>query len=239
MAYKLMSEQLLTSAKTLFVATQPVWEWYADQVKRIKTPMDCLRETAATTGGRWMSGRELNSLAQIFTSRQALASAGLFDSERPIAAKRLFSLVVNVMRHRAWSHAVIRAVESCPALPNGSLGPDATCQFRHRLGGCCLVQCCLQCIGRWGQLSPGKARLEGPPEAYSELLLASTPAARKREIATTMKQHWGVLLKLEQRFRVHPSFSKDHAASFWEDQRNSACISPRCVAGRWMNCPIH
>ena len=132
MAYKLMSEQLLTCAKTLFVATQPVWEWYADQVKGIKTPMDCLRETAATTGGQWMSGRELNSLAQIFTSRQALASAGLFDSERPIAAKRLFSLVVNVMRHRAWSHAVIRAVESCPALPNGSLGwtqPRARCNL--------------------------------------------------------------------------------------------------------------
>lgn len=117
-----MSEHLLTSAKTLFVATQPVWEWYTDQVKRIKTPMECLRETAATTGGRWMSGRELNSLAQIFTSRQALASAGVLDSERPIAAKRLFTLVVNVMRHRAWSHAVIRAVESCPAIPKGRLG---------------------------------------------------------------------------------------------------------------------
>ena len=189
MARQLTSEQLLTSAKTLFVATRPVWEWYADQVKRIKTPMDCLRETVATTGGRWMSGRELNSLAQIFTNRQALASAGLFDSERPIAAKRFVSLVVNVMRHRAWSHAVIRAVESCPALPFGSLGPDATWQFRHRLGGWCFVPCCLQCVGRRGQLSPGKARLEGPSEAYSELLLANTPAARKGEIATAMKQH--------------------------------------------------
>ena len=117
MAYKLMSEQLLTSAMTLFVATQPVWEWYADQVKRIKTPMDCLKETVASTRGRWMGGRELNSLAHIFTSRQALASAGLLDDERPIAAKRLFSLVVNVIHHRAWSHAVFTAVASCAALP--------------------------------------------------------------------------------------------------------------------------
>ena len=52
---------------------------------------------------------------------------------------------------------------------------------------------------------PRKARLEGPPEAYSELLLASSTAARKREIVTAMKQQWEVLLKLEQRFRVHPS----------------------------------
>ena len=101
------------------------------------------------------------------------------------------------------------------------------------------MPCCSRRVGRWGQLSPGKARLEGPPEAYSELLLARTTAARKREIATTMKQHWEVLLKLEQRFRVHPSFSKDHAASSWKDRRIAACISPRCVAGRWMNFPVH
>ena len=67
------------------------------------------------------------------------------------------------------------------------------------------MQCCSQCVGRWGQLSRGKARLEGPPEAYSELLLANTPAARKREIATTMKQHWGVLLKLDPLSRSESS----------------------------------
>ena len=36
------------------------------------------------------------------------------------------------MHHRAWSHAVIRAVESCPALPKGSLGrtqPRARCNW--------------------------------------------------------------------------------------------------------------
>ena len=109
--------------------------------------------------------------------------------------------------------------------------PDATGQFRHRSGAWCSVPCCSRRVGRWGQLSPGKARLEGPPEAYSELLLARATAARKREIATTMKQRWEVLLKLEQRFRVHPSLSRDHAASSWKDSGLRPVARPAASRG--------
>ena len=91
--------------------------------------------------------------------------------------------------------------------------------------------CCSRHVGRLEQLSPGKARLEGPPEAYSELLLARTTAARKREIATTMKQRWEVLLKLEQRFRVHPSLSRDHAASSWKDSGLRPVARPAASRG--------
>ena len=62
LAYKLMTTQLYDYCKALFVVTKPLWNWYADQVRNVRSPKQGLRDLTLDSDCQWMQDPQLADL---------------------------------------------------------------------------------------------------------------------------------------------------------------------------------
>ena len=107
LAYKLMSSSLQCHIKILYVATQQLWTWYADQVATVKTPTDgfnyCVRMAE-----HWAQEPHLwNTLAHSLYTSDSLLLMGLGLGPVSEATNRIgnkvLMLVWHIVSHRGWS----------------------------------------------------------------------------------------------------------------------------------------
>ena len=127
LAYQLMSSDLYTYSKVLYIVLRPLWSWYADQVTRVRTSKHGLAELLALAEGRWMSDPQFGDLV----TNSLHCSASLSYMEVQAANSKLSDRIVSLMRlllgQRAWSMA---ARHHAP--PQTYVGLLSRCPLRQR-----------------------------------------------------------------------------------------------------------
>ncbi len=106
LAYRLMTTGLCQHAWMLYICTRGCWDWYANQVRSIKTPEDGCRELLRMCGGGWQRDPHLSeTIMDALLDAGSLSKMGIGLGASAIAS-RLLSLVLRIISHRAWSLAV-------------------------------------------------------------------------------------------------------------------------------------
>ena len=109
LAYKLMTTQLLMTARIMYVATMAGWSWYSREVTDIKTPQQGLRHALAASQGKWASDAHLGrGVSQtLYDSRNLdfMGCSGQGDEPR-VQTEYAFWLGVHVLGNRTWAMAV-------------------------------------------------------------------------------------------------------------------------------------
>ena len=106
LALRLMTTELWTHAKILYIATRACWSWYAKQVKNITTPKCGLQQTLASTQGRWRSDHHVAAtVCDTMLDTQNMEYMGIAVGDL-VLAERVASLVWSILSNRAWSLAV-------------------------------------------------------------------------------------------------------------------------------------
>ena len=127
LAYQLMSSDLYTYSKVLYIVLRPLWSWYVDQVESVKTQKHGLAELLALAEGRWMSDPQLAALI----TNALHCSASLSYMEVPPGNSKLSERILSVTRsllgQRAWSMA---ARHHAP--PQTYVGLLSRCPLRQR-----------------------------------------------------------------------------------------------------------
>ena len=127
LAYQLMSSDLYTYSKVLYIVLRPLWSWYVDQVKKVKTPKHGLTELLDLDEGRWMLDPQFGDLV----TNSLHCSASLSYMEVQAANSKLSDRIVSLMRlllgQRAWSMA---ARHHAP--PQTYVGLLSGCPLRQR-----------------------------------------------------------------------------------------------------------
>lgn len=95
--------------KVLFTATNPCWDWYAQEVLKVKTPKDAFKVTMARSNGAWARDQHLQQTVEhTLYKRESLAFMGLLPEAGPDQsglAQQVLSLTWHVLARRAWSMA--------------------------------------------------------------------------------------------------------------------------------------
>lgn len=108
LAYYLMSDRLLQTVRLIAAATRPTWCWYSNTIKSVKTASDNVRQSAELQK-RWSSDDHLIQTAEILTGRSPEVVSLFQDPElsrfKSDSAEKLFKLVCNLLKRRAWSFA--------------------------------------------------------------------------------------------------------------------------------------
>ena len=133
MAYQLMSSDLYTYSKVLYIVLRPLWSWYVDQVESVKTQKHGLAELLALAEGRWMSDPQLAALI----TNALHCSASLSYMEVPPGNSKLSERILSVTRsllgQRAWSMAArhhappqtyVGLISRCPLAPAQGNAPS-------------------------------------------------------------------------------------------------------------------
>ena len=106
LALRLMTTELWTHAKILYIATRACWSWYAKQVKNITTPKRGLQQTLASTQGRWRTDHHVAAtVCDTMLDTQNMEYMGIAVGDL-VLAERVASLVWSILSNRAWSLAV-------------------------------------------------------------------------------------------------------------------------------------
>eukprot|EP00438_Fugacium_kawagutii_P006363 Skav208241 [mRNA] locus=scaffold2093:34064:35065:+ [translate_table: standard] len=107
LAYFLMSDKLLCTTRLIAAATRPTWTWYTESVKSVKSANDTVRQTMSLVRS-WSSDSHLVGTAAVLTERIPEV-VNLFDDRELCkfadSHVKLFKLVGNLLKHRAWSFA--------------------------------------------------------------------------------------------------------------------------------------
>ena len=107
LAYYLMSDRLLQIVRLIAAATRPTWTWYADTVKSVKSAEDTVKQTTKLQKS-WASDNHLVETAAVLTARSPEV-VSLFEdpdlSRFKDSGDKLFKLVSNLLKRRAWSFA--------------------------------------------------------------------------------------------------------------------------------------
>ena len=107
LAYYLMSDRLLQIVRLIAAATRPTWTWYADTVKSVKSAEDTVKQTTKLQKS-WASDNHLIETAAVLTARSPEV-VSLFEdpdlSRFKDSGDKLFKLVSNLLKRRAWSFA--------------------------------------------------------------------------------------------------------------------------------------
>ena len=105
LAYRLMTSQLYDYAKVLYTVTKPLWNWYSDQVKHVKSPKEGLAELAALGDGAWMRDPQLADLVANALHSAASLSYMNVPPAHSVMTNRIVSLTWRLLSQRAWSLA--------------------------------------------------------------------------------------------------------------------------------------
>jgi len=69
LAYKLMTEELYDNCRLLACITRPLWDWYTQQIKDCKSPLDALHYSQQMTSS-WMKDKHVQ--LEVFVSSRML-----------------------------------------------------------------------------------------------------------------------------------------------------------------------
>ena len=106
LAYKLMSEKLWRHAKILYIAQRACWTWYTEQVKRVKTPAQGMRDILASSQGAWMYDKHLRGIVWDCFASSSTFNFLQLEMGESVYSRRLAELAVSILGNRAWSLAV-------------------------------------------------------------------------------------------------------------------------------------
>ena len=104
LAHRIMQESLYNHSRIIYVAENPCWDWYTEQVeKKVKTPADAFTYALELSGTKWLSAPHLS---EIIT--KTLWDASKLDflelpQGRNDSASKLLALVWNILRYRSWT----------------------------------------------------------------------------------------------------------------------------------------
>ncbi len=128
LAYRLMSSQLLECVRVMYVVTRGCWTWYADEVKKVKSPHQGLQCTLAASQGRWASSQHLQqTIHDSLYNRDDLKFMGI-DISAPSSGQTrkhahwALMLMLHVLRNRVWSLAARHHIP--PEVYVGVLSPS-------------------------------------------------------------------------------------------------------------------
>ena len=123
LAYKLMKEALLEHARILYVAEQPSWDWYTNEVENTKTPQDAFAYSLHMADGGWAQEQHIARTTEIM----------LYDTEqlkymevpmgRSPCATKVHMLQWHIVKYRAWALSKHDCPPECYA-PIGSTDLD-------------------------------------------------------------------------------------------------------------------
>ena len=127
LAFKIMTPQLHRHVKMLQMATRPMWSWYTRQVTEIKTTSQTIDYAISMVlpleheaGWTWMKEVHLCELAHVLCHDEV----SQFEREDdPLAAEKLFELILQLLSRRAWSLAVRHSLP--PEQFAGVLSPES------------------------------------------------------------------------------------------------------------------
>lgn len=125
---RLRIPDLQRDIKVLFNATNPCWDWYTQEVEKVKTPRDAFKVTMARSNGAWARDRHLQQTVEhTLYNQESLAFVGLRPEASPdqaALAQQALNLTWHLLARRAWSMAKYSAP------------PDAYAQIGSRDPGC-------------------------------------------------------------------------------------------------------
>ena len=92
-------------AKVLYQVLLPLWTWYCDEVKHVKSPKQGLAKLAALDEGKWMQDPQLaGPVTNAFHSASSLSYMEV-QLGASLMTSRIVTLVWRLLSHRAWSLA--------------------------------------------------------------------------------------------------------------------------------------
>lgn len=108
LCYLLMTSMLLRFCKVMYVVSQPIWTWYADQVKHVKSPAQSLKRLII--GPDWSVDKHLiDTIKFSLYDESKLMYMGIVVGDTSEGARNLVNwvldLTVCLLGHRAWSQA--------------------------------------------------------------------------------------------------------------------------------------
>ncbi len=101
-----MSSELRQHVRILYLVTHPVWDWYSDEVTRVKTPEDGLRYSIKLADGAWRCQSHVqDTWRHALHCEEQLAFMGLPADTRPCdpTAEKVLALTWHIVRRRCWS----------------------------------------------------------------------------------------------------------------------------------------
>jgi hypothetical protein len=100
LAFKLMSTDLHWHIKALWKVMQPIWRWYTDQVKGVKTPQQGAKAAAELAGGQWRRDPHLwNLIHTCMYDRESHTFMDLTTGN----CERAVQLMLHFLAKRAWT----------------------------------------------------------------------------------------------------------------------------------------
>lgn len=105
------------SVKVLYIAGQPLWDWYTDTVKNIKTPQQGLERVINLACNRWLSDNQFRKLVEVLLQRNIFDSIGQYlelsvrhvgqdsDCTMDTFVQELFFYVLGLLERRAGSYS--------------------------------------------------------------------------------------------------------------------------------------
>ncbi len=115
--YNCLKHSVWERAWMMFLLQQPLWQWYCDQVKNIKTPIEGVRQTIAlSTGGAWMKDKQIQDVASMLARGNSDVWSGLVDVTN--MGKNEFSTMI-------WKHGTSLIAHRCNSMSKHDSPPES------------------------------------------------------------------------------------------------------------------
>ena len=118
-----MKEALLEHARILYVAEQPSWDWYTNEVENTKTPQDAFAYSLRMADGGWAQEQHIARTTEIMlydTEQLKYMEVPMCRSPR---ATKVHMLQWHIVKYRAWALSKHDCPPECYA-PIGSTDLD-------------------------------------------------------------------------------------------------------------------